>query len=379
MNLIRAAILGGATHSAVGSAHISALRLSGRFDLVAGCFSKNKQKNLESAALYRVDSANVYDSLGEMLEAKSDDLDVVILLTPTDQHYAEVLQCIDADIPVICEKALAGSVAETIELNQRLKQRKGFLAVTFNYLGYPMIRELKKKIADGDLGNIHHIQVEMPQESFIRVDQNGQPLIPQTWRLRDGIVPTISLDLGVHLHILIKYLTCATPLRAIATSQSYGNFSEIKDNVSGMIEYDKELSCNMWFSKIAIGNRNGMAIRVFGDKAAAGWVQEDPEKLHMANQKGLRWILDRGHPDVKVSNQTRYTRFKAGHPSGFVEAFSNYYEDISQALLNYQQGREDYMGDDCFGIPEALEGLCLLEAMERSGSSKVWESITEKL
>jgi predicted dehydrogenase len=215
----------------------------------------------------------------------------------------------------------------------------------------------------------------MPQEGFERLTENGDPIVPQEWRLRDGFVPTISLDLGVHLHMLTCYLTGEKPVSVVASSSTYGNFGQIVDNVSCIAKYSGGITSNIWYSKTALGERNGLNVQLFGDRGSAKWVQEYPENLHIANNHGSRWVVDRASPGVTVANQSRYTRFKAGHPAGFIEAFANYYCDAADALTRYRStGRQvDY--EDCFGVEEAYEGLRLLESIAASSESERWESL----
>ena len=166
----------------------------------------------------------------------------------------------------------------------------------------------------------------MPQEGFSRLDAQGNKPQPQTWRLSDGKVSTISLDLGVHLHHIIDYLTGEYPLQVVADAASYGWFDDVIDNVSCMLRYSGGLHCQMWYSKSALGQRNGLKVRVYGDKGSAEWLQIQPEELLISTVDGRREILDRAS-SVDVANLDRYNRFKAGHPAGFIEAFANiYYE-----------------------------------------------------
>jgi predicted dehydrogenase len=229
-------------------------------------------------------------------------------------------------------------------------------------------------IQKGIFGRILHMQVEMPQEGFIRLDQAGKPVIPQEWRLKDGVVPKLSLDLGIHLHMFIKYFTDEVPVNVVAKSESLGNFTEIIDNVNCLIEYTNNLTCGMWYGKIAIGKRNGLQIRIYGQKASAEWIQETPEVANIAFSTGKKCVVDRGSDGVEVCNQARYTRFKAGHPAGFIEAFANYYSDIADALYRYKKDNTLAL-KECFGIEEAHEGLKLLEAIQRSSLSKKWEKV----
>jgi len=370
---LKIAFIGGGINSAVGYAHYSAINLDKDFELVAGCFSRDKNINYASAKMYNVPEDRVYDNLENLINKEKDCIDAAIIITPQDQHFSQVIKLIHNDIPIICEKSLVASIEDTIEIKEALLKHEGFLSVIYNYLGYPIIRELKHIIANGELGKINHLQIEMPLESYIRVHKDGNPIIPQEWRLKDDKIPTISLDLGVHLHMLIKYLIDEIPISVVAKSESLGNF-EVIDNINCMIEYSNNIICNMWYSKIAAGSRNGMKIRVYGENGSAEWVQEYPEILNLANSKGRRWKIDRGNDEVQICNLERYTRFKVGHPAGYIEAFANYYQDISTTLRCYKvDGMVKFV--ECFGIDEALEGISLLNAIQISSKSKSWEKV----
>ena len=371
---MQVAFIGGGVNSVVGSAHYAAINLDNSFELVAGFFSRDKDINSETAVNYKVSSDRVYKNLEDLIKYEKKNIDAIIVLTPTSLHTSHVIDLLKNGIPVISEKALAASASDIMKIKNMMKRNNGFLSVIYNYLGYPMVRELKNIIETGKLGKVNHIQVEMPQEGFIRVNPKGEPIIPQNWRLSDNHVPTISLDLGVHLHMLIKYLVTEIPLNVFALSESIGNFSSIIDNVNCLIEYSNNITCNMWYSKIAIGQRNGMKIRVYGKQGSAEWLQENPEVLKLADSSGHRWTLDRGNDEVEISNKNRYTRFKVGHPAGFIEAFANYYADIANSFQKFKMGQSEFL-TECFGVEEALEGTQLFESIQRSSKSKLWEKV----
>lgn len=369
------AFLGGSTTSAVGRTHRIAIEMDRRFKLVAGCFSSDPDSNATTGQSYGVSSERVYEDLNNLLRNEAARLDAIIVLTPTDQHAGQVIQSLKAGIPVVCEKALAVSSKEIAEIRMTRDSYNGFLSVTYNYLGYPMLRELRQMIEDGLLGNIQQLHVEMPQEGFERLTAKEQPLVPQDWRLRDNFVPTISLDLGVHLHMMTRYLTGRRPLSVVATSNSYGNFPQIVDTVICIAKYTDNMVSNIWFTKTALGERNGLQVRVLGDRGSAKWIQENPENLFFADNYGNKRIIDRASPGLVVANQARYTRFKAGHPSGFIEAFANYYFDVADAIIMHRSGSMNPGRPECFGLEEAQEGLALLEAIAASSLSGSWETV----
>ena len=368
---LRLAFLGGAANSAVGRVHRIAVEMDQRLELVAGCFSRHPEINLASAREYGIDPAHAYASLEELLERADGLVDAVVILTPTDQHEAQVLRCLRAGLPVICEKALATSVAEIEAIAACRAETEGFLAVTYNYTGYPMLRELKRLVDIGHFGNLEQIHVEMPQDGFVRLSNEGQPLVPQAWRLRDGDVPTISLDLGVHLHMMVRFLSSAQPLEVVASTSTYGNFPGVVDNVSCIVRYSGNLTCNVWYSKTALGYRNGLKLRLFGDRGAAEWLQENPEYLSVTDRHGTKSILDRASGQTREACLPRYTRFKVGHPAGFIEAFANYYSDVAEALAAHLDGCPASV-PYVFGVDEALQGIYLLQAIADSSANRMW-------
>ncbi|MBR1219660.1 Gfo/Idh/MocA family oxidoreductase [Bradyrhizobium sp. U87765 SZCCT0131] len=374
---LQVAFLGGSTDSAIGQVHRIAIEMDQRYELVAGCFSRKSEPNLRTADAYGVAHDRVYGSLDDMLAAERARLDAILVLTPTDQHRDQVLACIASGVPVICEKALAASSADARQIKAALDKNSGFLAVTYNYTGYPMLRELRHLIEQGRFGAISQIHVEMPQEGFARLDARGNRPSPQDWRLRDGrSIPTVSLDLGTHVHSLTKFLTGESPRELVAIQDSFGHFDQVADNVLCIARYSGELTSNVWYGKSALGFRNGLRLRLFGRNGAAEWHQEHPEYLHLADVAGHKSTLDRGSGEATVANQARYTRFKVGHPAGFIEAFANYYTDVADALEAYHRDNGAPFPPYVFGIDAALEGLNMLEAITSSSTKKSWVSVS---
>lgn len=369
------AFIGGGLNSAVGTTHQIASQMDARFKIVAGCFSRHDDVNRQTAHNWGIDDNRVYACWQELLQSEKNNIDAIVVLTPTPYHTDIVIETIKQGIPVICEKALTTSVSEALKIKKTVDEYKGFLSVTYNYTGYPMLRELKYMIAQGKLGKLEQIQIEMPQEGFGRLDRDGNPQAPQEWRLHDGDLPTISLDLGVHLHHIIDFLTNEKPVELVAVHNSFGSFREVIDNTICIANYTNNLVCNIWYSKAALGHRNGLRVRVYGETGSVEWYQMDPEFLYFNDNKGHKTIIDRACVDVVISAENKYNRFKSGHPSGFIEAFSNHYNDIADSLLTYKKEKAVYTTEYVFGVDKAIEGLHMLEAIARSSKNKTWEKI----
>jgi predicted dehydrogenase len=369
---LKLAFIGGAPNSAAGYAHFAALRMDNRWELQAGAFSRHADTNMNAAETYGVAQDRTYENLSELLKNEKPNIDAVVILTPTDLHYKMVQECLKADMPVICEKSLCLCSNEGIELERIRKSTNGFLAVIYNYSGYPMVRELRKMIHDGVLGKLIQFQVEMPQEGYLRTDAAGNRPNIQTWRRKDGPIPMLHLDLAVHLHELLYYLTGLHPVSVISDQSSMG-WLDVIDNVTCLCKYSDDVRGQVWFSKCALGHRNGLRLRLYGTKASAEWYQLNPEEIVLSFADGRKQVFDRAS-NPSVANLQRYNRFKAGHPAGFVEGLANLYCDISTALTNHKQGIQ-HQSDEVFGADLSIEGLLWLEAMVRSCTTQTWESV----
>jgi predicted dehydrogenase len=358
---LKIAFIGGSVNSAIGCTHFNASRMDGHFKVESGCFSRDPDQNYQSGSIYGVESDRIYSNWNTLLNCEKSSIDAVVVLTPTPSHSKIVTAAIEAGYPVICEKALATSSSECSLIEDVVKSHLGYLAVTYNYSGYPMVRELRRMISDGRLGGLQQIHIEMPQEGYLR--QNADP---QEWRRQDYAVPTVSLDLGVHVHHLIDFLSGGLkPLALFGDQASYGQFPGIIDNVYCMVHYENDLRVQAWWGKTALGHRNGLRVRVYGEKASAEWYQMDPEVLRCADNDGRHYLLDRGSGVAKTAQEPRYNRFKAGHPSGFIEAFANLYTDFAEELRSFKNG-ETFKSTYVYGAGHAVEGLSMMESISAS-------------
>jgi len=372
-NPLKIGIIGGGINSAVGNTHRIALRMDSKWIPVAGCFSTQAEINRQTAIEWGINRLRAHPTWNEFLEKEQGKLDAVCLLTPTTMHSEMIIPALDFGYDIICEKAMTTSFKEAGKICDAVKKNSSFLAVTYNYTGYPMLRELRQMIHKGLLGSINHIQIEMPQEGYARFDQNGEIPKPQAWRLEDGEIPTISLDLGVHLHHMIHFLCGEKPVEVIADQSSFGFFKEVIDNIMCIARYTNNVRAQLWYSKSAIGHRNGLRVRVYGSKGSAEWFQMQPEDLLFCDIYGNRKIIDRASI-VELTNELRYNRFKSGHPAGFIEAFANHYYDLANSLREFKNvGKQN--SPFVFTCELAKEGLSMLEAIAKSSENNCWQTV----
>ena len=102
--------------------------------------------------------------MAEKESAREDGIDVVAIVTPNHLHHAPAKCFLEAGIHVICDKPLSASLADALDLKRLVEETGLLFAVTYNYSGYPMVRQAREMIRNGDLGTLRVVQVEYPQE-----------------------------------------------------------------------------------------------------------------------------------------------------------------------------------------------------------------------
>ena len=363
--MYKLAFIGGSIHSIAGYPHLIASQMDQRFEVVAGVFSSDSSINNETIKKWQI--PKTYENYSQLIEIEKNNVDAFVILTHTPLHKNIILELLEQDIPIICEKPLVKSLEEVHEIEKKYDPLKHFIVVTNNYSGYPMLRELQTKIANNELGKILHIRLKMPQESFLRPPKSIK--YPQKWRLENNFIPMISLDLGAHLHHLAYFLLQEEPSNIMATYDSFSKYNVV-DNVNMFLEYNSGIKGNIWLSKTSLGNRNGLHIEVYGEKASAVWHQENPEKLEFSHNTGQKTIIDRGS-DIEMIPNPLYNRMTPGHPAGFIEAFANLYNDIADSLDSYNNNTP-YTNNYVYGFEHAKNGIKLLHNASISNQDGKW-------
>jgi predicted dehydrogenase len=377
MQKFKVAFLGGSIDSAIGRTHQVACQMDHRFELVAGAFSTDEHRAKETAERWCVKPSRSYASWRELIASEKERVDAFVVLTPIPVHTEMVMELLAVGAHVICEKALAGTTYEIENIISALgsTNQERWLRTTYNYTGYPMLREIRSWVLEGRFGNVHRVDVQMPQESFIRLGADGSTPDPQEWRKVDGRVPTVALDLGTHLVNLIRFSTGEIIESVAAVSSEVGCIKGVVDDVSVLGRLGGGGLATMQYGKVSLGRSNGMKINIFGSEGAVEWVQEFPEFLNVADKFGSNRTVHRNSPEIRVANKKRYERFKYGHPAGFVEAFANHYWDLADDLSARLEGCPVLGNEYTFTASDALMDLKILEGITEASLSSKWITV----
>ena len=373
--IIRYGMVGGGMKALIGEVHRKALKFDNRVELVAGCFSSHADRNAEVGVEYGLDPARVYANYEEMAKAEAareDGIDFVSVVTPNNTHYAVCKAFLEAGIHVVCEKPLCFTVEQAEEL-EALSREKGLLfGVTYTYTGYVMSKVMKEMIAEGKIGKVVSVNAEYAQDWLLgelATGNNTQTNIA-VWRTDPAVSGAANCvgDIGTHIENYVHYVTGLKIKRLIATTNKYGKALDLNANI--IVEYENGVNGAYWCSQVAAGHYNGLAVRVYGDKGALEWAQEDPEHLRYTPMDGATQVLARGTGCIKEKAAAQ-GRLPSGHPEGLVTAFANIYRNYVSALVALKNGGDANIYDYP-RVEDGVSGVRFIRAVVESaaGGSK---------
>ena len=374
---MRIGMVGGGKDAFIGGVHRIALRLDGNYELVAGSFSSNFDNSKETGKDLGLAEDRIYETYQEMAEkesARSDGIHVVAIVTPNHLHVPIAKIFAEKGIHIICDKPLALSTKEAIELKNIVENKKIIFALTHNYTGYPMVRHARSLIQKNDLGSIRVVQAEYPQD-WLTTKAEDSGLKQAEWRTdpkRSGDGGCIG-DIGTHAFNLIRFITGLEVDELSADIHTFVKGRLLDDNAQIMLRFKGGAKGAIWSSQVAVGNENNLKIRVFGENGGLEWRQEDPNYLYYTKF---------GHPTHKITRGSgsaseeanEVTRIPPGHPEGYLEGFANIYSDVYKRLFA-QTNQQNYdQSNDCYPtIYDGVEGMRFIETvLESNNNNSKW-------
>jgi predicted dehydrogenase len=328
---IRLGMVGGGQGAFIGAVHRMAARLDDSYELCAGALSSDPSRARVSAREIGLPDDRSYAGYKEMAaaEAKRDDgIEAVSIVTPNHTHFAIARAFLQAGIHVICDKPMTTTIAEAEELQKIADDAGRILAVTYNYSGYPLIREAREMIRRGDLGTIRVVQCQYAQDWLSEpIEAGGQK--QAAWRTdpaKSGAGGCVG-DIGTHAYHLACFVSGLDVKSLCADLNAFVSGRQLDDNAHLLLRFHGGARGMLWASQVAVGNENNLALRIYGDKGGLSWRQEEPNQLWFTPLNEAPRSITRGSPGATEAAVT--ARIPAGHPEGYLEAFATLYQDIA--------------------------------------------------
>lgn len=372
---LRIAVAGGGEGSIIGGAHRVAMAFDGHFDIVAAALSSNPERSLKQGKDLGISRA--YPDAASMIRGEKrrpDGADAVAVMTPNDSHYSITDEALENGFHVICDKPLANTVREAAALRDKAAAKGLLLAVTYNYSGYPMVRQARHMIAAGEIGRPQIVEVRCVQGN-LSAGIEDSATIPKSvaWRLdpERGGPHHLMLDVGTHAHHLAAYVTGRDFTDVCADLGPAVPDRKFDDTAAILARMDGNLRTSLLVTKAATGSPNVFGIEVYGDKGGIAWNQMQPNVLQVMRPGALE-TLQRTNESLGPLAR-RSLHIPPAHPEGFREAFANIYADFAEVLSAKILGAEpDPLALTLPTADIAVRGLIFVEACHESKLARTW-------
>lgn len=380
---LRLAVIGGGPGSFIGAMHRTAARLDDRYEIVAGVLSTDPDRSRAAALAIGIEPDRAYATGTELLNAESarpDGADVVAIMTPNDSHREYANAALRHGFDVICDKPIANTLNEALDVLATVEETGLVFCVTHNYTGYPMVRQARAMIADGQIGEIQLIQVEYVQGGkAAERDPDHDPADgPLPWRydpVRGG--PSLVMgDIGTHAHNLVRFVT-GLEVTELAAEVGHIVPNRLVDDYAGaLLRFDNGARGSFWVTQAAAGVENCLRIRVSGTRGTIEWMQEVPTQLVFKPLNAPSEIRTPNGPGT-LPLSARASRIVAGHPEGFHEGFANLYSDAAEAIAARRCGTSaDPLALHFPNAVDGVKGVAFVEAAITSSlSNGAWTSV----
>ena len=377
---LRYAMVGGGRDAFIGAVHRAAMALDGQYELVAGALSATPEKSRESGRDLGLPDDRNHGTWQELLADErrrppEQRADVVVMVTPNHLHYEVARAFVDAGLHVVCDKPLVHTTAQADDLAALVAARGTLFAVTYNYTGYPMVREARELVRGGAIGTVRKVVVEYHQgwlAGALESSTNKQ----SAWRIdpaRGGPAGAMA-DIGSHAENLISTVTGLELESLCADLTAFGPGRTLDDDAGLLLRFVGGARGVMSASQIAAGNENDLRLRVIGERGMLDWRQEEPNVLIHAPGDGPRRTLTRNSPGLSEAAR-RACRLPPGHPEGFIEAFANLYQGVAADLrMRAATGRPATAQEAEYPrIEDGVRGVRFIEkAVASSASHQKW-------
>jgi predicted dehydrogenase len=376
---LRMGMVGGGRDAFIGAVHYRGATMDGDVEIVAGALSSTPEKAKRSARDLHIPENRAYASWQEMLDKESalpedERIDFVSVVTPNHLHYPIAKAFVEAGFNVVLDKPMVHTSEQAASLIDAVEKAGNVFAVTYNYTGYPMVKQARHLVRQGMLGEIRKVIVEYSQSWLLtKLEDTGHK--QADWRTdpeRAGLGGAIG-DIGTHAENLMSTITGLELDEICADLTSFLPGRLLDDDALVLLRFTNGAKGFLTASQISAGYENNFNIRIFGTKAGLTWHQEHPNYLTYAPADEPVQTLSRGN-DYLCAAAQRAARLPWGHPEAFTEAFANIYLNATDTMRARLMGIEPTELElDFPTVYDGARGVSFVErVVESSRSDRKW-------
>ncbi len=366
-------MIGGGEGSFIGPVHRIAARMSNDYDLVAGVFSSKAEKSMTFAKQIGIAKERAYPNWQTMLQKEQQleaGIEAVAVITPNHTHYPICSAFAQAGFHIICDKPLTNTLENAKKLQQELEGKSQVFCVTYNYSAYPMVKQARAMVADGQIGAIKQVNLNYVQGNLAAY----HPSEKNSWRhdKSKGGASLVLADIATHAFHLGEYVAQIELEEVFAELGPSYKQRIVDDYVSCLLRFKNKARGMMWVTNCAAGAEHGLSFRIFGTKGGLEWHQETPNELRHRRIDDFEQILTRrkGNKLLPLANESVFLPY--GHPEGYNEAFANLYKETARGIRQIKNKESLQLPDGFPGIEAGVRGLSFVEACIKSKEQGIW-------
>lgn len=375
---IRYGMVGGGPGAFIGEVHRMAAALDGEFVLAAGAFSASPDKSRTTGAELGLADGRVYASYEEMARTEAqlpphERIEVVSIVTPNHLHFPVAKVFLEAGFDIICDKPLTTTATDADELVRLTQEGGRIFAVTYNYTGYPMVKEARERVLGGAVGTVRKVVVEYSQ-GWLSTLLEGEGQKQAEWRTdpaRAGQSSALG-DIGSHAANLVEYVTGLRTIEMFADMGIVVEGRKLEDDAVVILRFEGGARGVLLASQVSTGERNHLRLSVYGTEGGIEWSHEAANSLRLKSAGGSETVLHRGVEGLS-ERAVAHTRLPAGHPEGFIESFANVYRNVARTIRTRADGTEavPFM-EDFPTVEDGARGVHFIEQAVESAREGRW-------
>lgn len=230
-----------------------------------------KIKNAEIAALAEInksrlnlvaDKFNVKKRYRNYTDLLNDDqIEAVIISTPTHLHKQIAIDCLNAGKDVLVEKPLARNSKEGLEVIECANKNKRKLMVGMNLRYRPDSMLIRSLIDAGEIGIPYYIKC-----GWIRKQSSSEKWFNKREEAGGGVV----LDLGINLVDLALWLIDYPEAVTVSTRNYHHNSRNMEDTSISFLRCEKSLTISIEVSWNMAEDKDTFFANVYGTKGSVG-------------------------------------------------------------------------------------------------------------
>ena len=266
---IRMGMVGGGKGAFIGAIHRIAAQLDNQIELVCGAFSSKPEDAIAFGQSLYLDDDRCYGTYKELFAKEAAmsierRMDMVAIVTPNHLHFPVAKMALEYGFHVMSDKPATLDLAQALELKTIIEQTNLLYGLTHTYTGYPMVKEAKTRISQGQLGEIKKIVVEYSQGWL--ANKSDEISKQAVWRLdpkQSGISCCMG-DIGVHAANLAEYVSGLTITSLCANLSSNVLGRTLDDDGAVLLRFNSGAQGVLLASQISVGEENNLTLKIYG-------------------------------------------------------------------------------------------------------------------